>query len=70
MSTEHLCNVSPEVDDTSEEHEECAPVPTANDFGIVFVGGALSLVFELYIAASLTVSILHFTLNVLSFFVK
>jgi hypothetical protein len=37
--TERLCNVSPEVKDTTEVHEECAPVPTANDFGLVFVGG-------------------------------
>jgi len=34
MSTEDV--MSPEVEDTSEAHEERAPVPTTNDFVLLY----------------------------------
>ena len=41
MSTEYLCNESPDVGDTTEVNEEivlctCAPAPTTDYFGLIF----------------------------------
>lgn len=41
MSTEDLCNESPGVENASEVNEECAFVPTTDDFIFIFLGGLL-----------------------------
>lgn len=36
---------SPEVDDISKVNYESAPIPVTNDFGLMFLGGPLLLMF-------------------------
>jgi hypothetical protein len=36
MKIEDLCNDSHEMEDMGEENEEGAPVPTMNDFDLIF----------------------------------
>ena len=56
LSTEIVCNESPEVGDTSGVNEESAPVPVTNDFGPVFLGIPLWLTFyECYFSTKVTV---------------
>ena len=41
MSLEDLCNENLEVEDTSEVHEESVPLPSTDDFGLIFLRGPL-----------------------------
>ena len=41
MRLEDLCNEYLKVEDTSEAHEESAPLPLTDDCGLIFLRGPL-----------------------------